>query len=139
MAIYFGQDIATKLTQADAFFASGNHIQSLDWLSYPDAERKAGLLQSEREIDSHLGIALETSYSTTSFPITENSSFRPDYAVFEHALFLLNNTARMRTAAHGAEMIESEEYQKQEVKFGVGISPMAIVYLRLNNIQVERG
>lgn len=139
MAIYFGQDIAVKLAQADAYFAEGNHIQALDWLGYTDNERKAALLQSERVIDSHLGLMLETEYSTTSFPIVENSSYRPDYAVFEEALYLLDNTARMRSATHGAEMIESEEYQAEERKFGLSISPQALCFLRINRIQIERG
>jgi hypothetical protein len=139
MAIYFGLTIAAKLVIADAYYATGNHIRSYDWNEYVDDEKKASLLQAEREIDAHLGIALEENYSSTSFPIVDGSSFRPDYAVFEHALYLLENTARTRTAAGGAEMIESEEYQAEEKKMGLSISPQAVMFLKVNRIQVERG
>ena len=139
MAIYFGITIAEKLTQADAYYGVANHIRSLDWGSYVENEQKAALLQAEREIDAHLGIALEENYSETSFPISEYSSYRPDYAIFEQALYLLNNTARQRTSSSGAELIESEQYQEQERTIGVGIAPEAMVFLRINRIQMERG
>ena len=139
MAIYFGQTITEKLSQADTYYGVANHIRNLDWNMYVDNEQKAALLQAEREIDSHLGIALEENYSNTDFPISEYSSYRPDYAVMEQALYLLTNTARQRTSSSGAELIESEQYQEDERTIGVGISPEAMVFLRVNKIQVERG
>lgn len=139
MAIYFGQDIATKLTQADAFFGVNSHIRTYDWAEYTDDEQKAALVQAERELDGHIGMSLEESYSETSFPIVEHSSYRPDYAVFEQALFLLDNTARSRGASGGVKAIESEEYQREERTTGVTIAPAASMYLRLARIQMERG
>lgn len=139
MAIYFGQVIATKLTQADTYFGEANHIRHYDWDGYSDNEKKASLLQSERELDAHLGLILEDEYSTTDWPYESAPSFRPDYAVFEHAFFLLENTARRKTASGGAEMIESDEYQARETTVGVGISPAALVFLRQNRLQLERG
>jgi hypothetical protein len=139
MAIYFGKTITEKLALADTYFGLNSHIRHYDWDGYSDDDQKAALVQSEREIDAHLGITLEQNYSSTSFPIVTGSSYRPDYAVMEHAFFMLENTARTRSSASGAEMIESEQYQEQEKTTGLNISPTALMYLRVNRIQVERG
>lgn len=139
MGYYFGQSTATKLTLADTYFGVSNHIRHFDWNEYTDDERTAAIIQAERELDAHLGLVLEDEYSSTSFPIAAAPSFRPDYAVFEHGFYLLENTARTRTASGGAEMIESEGYQEAEKTVGVGIAPEALVFLRVNRIQIERG
>lgn len=139
MAIYFGQDIATKLTQADTYYGIANHIMANDWAQYDDDEKKASLLQAEREVNLYLGIDLEDRYDTTSWPITGAENFRPDYAIFEHAYFILDNTARTRTGSDGAKDIESESYQEEERDVGVGMSPQAARFLRINRIQIERG
>ena len=138
MPIYFGQDIATKLSQADDYFATDNHIQAYDWAEYSDTEKKAALTQSERELDAHMGLCLELNYSTTSFPIIENSSFRPDYAVMEHAFFLLDNTARVSADSGGVKRIESDRYQREERTTGVVISPKALVFLRAQVRKIAR-
>ena len=141
MAIYFGQTITEKLSQADDYFAAGNHIRYLDWGKYEDDEKKAGLLQAEREVNLYLGLnySLEDMYSETSFPISHCANFRPDYAVFEHALFILDNTARTNTSSTGFKMIESESYQEEERDTGVPLAPQASRFLQMNRIAIERG
>ena len=139
MAIYFGQLIAAKLVLADAYYAEDNDIRTYDWDKYSDNEKKAGLNQAEREVDLYLGISLEDEYSTQSWPITGFPNFRPDYAIFEHAYFILDNTARTRSSTTGVKDIESEEYQEEERDHGVGLSPQATRFLRLNRIQIDRG
>jgi hypothetical protein len=139
MAIYFGRTIAEKLTQANAYYAADSHINHFDWSDYTDDEKKAGLTQAEREVDLYLGIILERSYSNTSFPISEWDNYRPDYAIFEHALFILSNTARKNTAKNGVVTLESDAYQKQEKQEGVAMSPQAERFIRINRIRIERG
>ena len=140
MAIYFGQTIALKLAQAELYFALGNHIQAVDWSEYDSNEKSAGLLQAEREVNLYLGTDLEYNYSATSWPESDNTNFRPDYAIFEQAFFILGNTARTKGAdANGAEMIESADYQRQEMNQGVGMSPQATRFLQMNRTQIERG
>lgn len=139
MAIYFGISIADKLIQADAYFATDNHILAFDWAEYSDDEKKAGLNQAEREVDLYLGVDLELEYSSTDWPESYNKNFRPDYAIFEQAYFILDNTARTKAAANGAQMIESEQYQEEERNTGVGMSPQATRFLRLNRMQIDRG
>jgi hypothetical protein len=139
MAIYFGQLIAEKLTQADAYYAVGNHINAHDWAKLTDDDKKAGLLQSEREVNLYLGTDLETNYSNTDWPESSNPNFRPDYAIFEDARFILENTVRTKEGTDGARRIESEEYQEEEKDQGVGLSPQAQRFLRLNRTQISRG
>jgi hypothetical protein len=139
MAIYFGEDIATKLGLADDYYAEGNHIRAYDWAQFGVNEQKAGLLQAEREINAYLGIDLELSFSSTSFPISACPNKRPDYSVFEHALFILDNTARTKTGTDGAQYIESDEYQEEEKNTGVTLSPQAQRFLGMNRIQSSRG
>ena len=139
MAVYFGQTIDEKLSQAEDYFASDNHIQHLDWAEYTEDEKKAGLNQAEREVNLYLGINLEENYDDTDWPVDWNKNFRPDYACMEQAFFILENTARTKTGGDGAEMIESEEYQREERAHGVGLSPQATRYLRMNRLQLDRG
>ena len=136
---YFDQDITEKLTQADTYYGAANHIRSIDWSKNTDDEQKAGLNQAQREVDLYLGINLEEDYSDQDFPISDFENFRPDYAIFEHALFILENTARTRASGSGAQEIESEEYQEEERNNGVTMAPQAARFLQLNRIQLQRG
>ena len=87
----------------------------------------------------YIGTNLEDNYDDTSWPADWNQNFRPDYAIFEQAFFILDNTARTRTSSAGAEQIESTMYQQQERTTGVGLSPQATRFLQLNRIQATRG
>lgn len=136
---YFDKTITEKLEQADSYYSADNHIRSVDWDRNTDDEKKAGLNQAQREVDLYLGCSLEQSYDDQDFPIYEWDSFRPDFAIFEHALFILENTARTRTSGAGAQEIESEQYQEEERTSGVPMSPQATRFLKLNRIQLARG
>ena len=139
MAIYFGKTIDEKLALADIYYAESNHIRSFDWAEHGTNAQKASLNQAEREVNLYLGADMERDFSATSWPAEWNLNFRPDYAIFEHALFILENTARAKLATSGAEMIESEGYQEEERTSGVGLSPQATRFLQLNRIQIDRG
>lgn len=136
---YFDKTIDEKLTQADTYYGAANHIRHFDWERNTEDERKAGLNQAEREVNLYLGMDLAENYSDEDFPISDFENFRPDYAIFEHALFILENTARTRASATSAQEIESEEYQEEERISGVTMSPQATRFLQLNRIQLQRG
>lgn len=136
---YFDKTIDEKLAQADAYYGAANHIRHFDWARNTENEQKAGLNQAQREVDLYLGINLEEDYSDQDFPLSDFENFRPDYAIFEHALFILENTARTRASATSAQEIESEEYQEEERISGVTMSPQATRFLQLNRIQLQRG
>ena len=84
---YFDKTIDEKYAQANTYYADGNHVRAFDWLKISESERKAGLNQAQREVDLYLGTDLEDTYDDQDFPIGDNPNFRPDYAIFEHALF----------------------------------------------------
>jgi hypothetical protein len=136
---YFGQTITEKLSQADDYYAVDNHIKYLDWNAYSDNEQKAALQQSEREINLYLGLDLAENYSSTDWPISGLPNYRPDFAIFEQALFILDNTARTKSAATSATTIESEDYQEEERNTGLGIAPQATRFLQMKVTQIERG
>ena len=136
---YFDKTITEKLAQADVYYAADNHIRHFDWDRNTDDEKKAGLNQAQREVDLYLGINLEENYSDQDFPLADWENFRPDYAIFEHSLFILENTARTKASGSGAQEIESEEYQEEERTSGVTMSPQAQRFLQLNRIQLARG
>ena len=137
MAIYFGQDADTKLALADAYYDERS-VYKYDWNKLSDAEKKLGLLHSEDRINMHLGLDLEENYSSQSFPLGDNPNFRPDYAIFVDALFLLENSARTAESTEGVRRIESEDYQREERQSGVPIAPEALRYLRINRLQITR-
>lgn len=136
---YFDKTLDEKVAQADDYYAVDNHISHFDWDKWSNDEHKAAVAQSEREINLYLGIDLLEVYGDEDFPIADWENFRPDFAIFEQAFFILDNTARTRTSASGPEAIESEQYQKEERTSGVGVSPQATRFLQLNRIQLERG
>ena len=139
MAIYFGQDLATKYALANTYYGVNSHIMAHSWASETEDDRKAALVQAEREVDMYLGISLEDAYSEQSWPIEDSPNYRPDYAIFEQAWFILDNTVRKESGSDGAGFIESERYQEQERNTGVGLSPQAERFLRVNRCQISRG
>jgi len=139
MAIYFGLTITAKLAIADTYYGVNSHIMAHNWADVDEDDQKASLVQAEREVDMYLGISLEDRFDETSFPISGFANFRPDYAIFEHALFILDNTARKAEGTDGEGFIESDLYQEQERNTGVGLSPQATRFLGMNRLQVSRG
>ena len=138
MSIYFGLDIDEKLIQADAYY-NNSSILKYDWSKLSDEEKQLGLAQAEREVNLYLGIDLEYSYSETDWPLDYRPNFRPDYAIFEHAYFILDNTVRTSTSKDGVIGIETSAYQVEEKQTGVVMSPQAERYLKINRVSIQRG
>jgi len=136
---YFDLTIDGKLAQADAYYAADNHIRHMDWERNSSATQKAGLNQAEREVNLYLGTDLADIYGDDDFPVVGAENFRPDFAIFEHALFILENTARTHAANSGARDIESVDYQEEERTSGVTMSPQATRFLQLTRSQLDRG
>lgn len=139
MAVYFGETLETKYTLAETYFGVNSHIRSHDWANFTEDDKKAALIQSEREIDSYLAIVMDTCYDDINWPLDYRPNFRPDQAVFEQALYILDNTARTEDSSDGAAFIESASYQERERDDGVGVSPQAQRFLKLSRVQLDRG
>jgi hypothetical protein len=139
MAVYFGEDLATKYALANTYYGVNSHIRTHDWAKETEADKKAALVQAEREINMYLATDMDTVYDDYDWPLDVCPNFRPDYAIFEHALYILDETVRTKEGTDGAKDIESDEYQEEEKTTGVGISPQATRFLKLNRIQACRG
>ena len=139
MAIYFGKTLEEKYTQSNAYYGAESHIRHHDWEAETEPDKKAALIQAEREVNLYCGTDYERFYSNTDWPVSGIPNLRPDYAIFEQALFILDETVRTKAGTDGPKDIESDEYQQEEKNTGVGISPQATRFLQLNRLQSARG
>jgi hypothetical protein len=119
------------ITDANAFFAATNHVRALDWVNYSTDERTGALAQAKRELELFIGRDAEDPAST--------DRFRDDYAIFEQALFILDNTVRTVSSENSAQMVETVDTQQRDRFYGVTISPIAQKYLARQRIRISRG
>jgi hypothetical protein len=139
MAVYFGESLADKYALAEVYYGDESHIRTHDWAKETEADKKAALVQSERQVDKAIGVDMDTLYADIDWPVSANPNFRPDEAIFEQALFILDNTVRTKEGSDGAKKIESDEYQEEEKVSGVGLAPATTDCLRMNMTQISRG
>jgi len=124
----------TKSTM-DTYFGINNDTRHWEYVSFSDGLRTAAFNQAVREIESVLGKEL-TDPSNTSDDYIE----RVDYAVYEQALWILQQT-NINKGKEGEAVIDlakDEEYQTIERKEKL-LSPKAARYLRLDFIRIARG
>ena len=119
------------ITDANTYYAATNHIKAFDWSQYSTAERTGGLAQAQREVEVYLDRDL--------YDPTAGARYRDDYAVFEQALFLLEETVRTRESESSAELVETVNTEAQEKYYGVVMSPMAMRYMALNRRRIVIG
>lgn len=139
MAIYFGKTVDEKYALSNEYYSAESHIRHHDWTEETESDKKAALVQAEREINLYLGTNLERFNSDTDWPVDAHPNLRPDYAIFEQSLYILDETVRAKAGTDGPKQIESELYQEQEENSGVGMSPQAMRFLQLNRLQSARG
>ena len=119
------------IADADAYYATTNHVRSFDWANYSTDERTGALAQAKREIELFINRDV-TDPATTD-------RFRDDYAIFEQALFILDETVRTTTSENSAQMIETVDTEQRERNYGVTLCPMAQKYLARQRLKVSRG
>ncbi len=118
-------------TDADTFFGTDNHIRAYDWTNYGDDERTAAVAQAQRELQVWLARDLVDP--------TTGDTYRDDYACFEQALFILDNTVRTRNSETSAQRIETVDTMERDKYFGVTICPQSMRYLALPRVRITRG
>ena len=119
------------ITDANTYYAATNHVRALDWANYSTEERTGALAQAKREIELFI-----------NRDVTDPSGidrFRDDYAIFEQALFILDETIRTVNSQNSAQMIETVDSEQREQYYGVTLSPMAQKYLARQRLKVSRG
>lgn len=77
-------DLSTNA--ADEYFGPRNHVKHSIWAGFDDDQRAAALAQAARQVSGKIGGDVA---NDTDIP---DSFYRPSYAVFEQALYLLQNS-----------------------------------------------
>lgn len=119
------------ITDANTFFAATNHVRALDWSNYSTDERTGALAQAKRELELFIGRDAEDPAST--------DRFRDDYAIFEQALYILDETVRTIGSQNSAQMIETVDSEQRERFYGITLCPIAQKYLARQRIRISRG
>ena len=119
------------ITEANTFFAETNHIRSNDWSKYTTNERTGALAQAQRE--------LEVYFNRDADDPASGDRYRDDYAIFEQALFILDETVRTQSSTTGARIIETVDSEQRDKYRGVTICPMAMRYLAIPRMHMVRG
>ena len=119
------------ITEANTFFAEANHVRSNDWSKYTTAERTGALAQAQRELEVYFNRSAEDPSAT--------ARYRDDYAIFEQALFILDETVRTRSSTTGARIIETVDSEQRDKYRGVTLCPMAMRYLAIPRMHMVRG
>lgn len=119
------------ITDANTYFAETNHIRSKDWANYETAERTGALAQAKRELELFMARDVYNPGTT--------DRFRDDYAIFEQALFILDETVRTTNSQNSAQIIETVDSEQRDWTYGIGICPMAQKYLCRQRLRISRG
>ena len=117
----------------DTYFHPDNHVKSYNWRSYTVDEQNAAFNQAYRELTANQGRDLED-------PTTDTQVYRDDYAVYEQALWILQNTPRQGSSGV-PQVIDLAKDEEKEIldRKGVLISPDAKMYFELSSIKMVRG
>ena len=119
------------ITDANLFFAATNHVRALDWANYSTDERTGALAQSKRELELFIGRDAEDPATT--------DHFRDDYAIFEQALFILDQTVRTVSSENSAQMVETVDTEQRSLNYGVTLCPIAQKFLARQRLRISRG
>ena len=65
--------------------------------------------------------------------------FRDDYAIFEQAIYLLDQTVRTRESVNSAQIVETVDQAERDRYYGVTISPAAMRFLAAKRVRFTNG
>ena len=119
------------ITDANTYFSATNHVRALDWANYSTNERTGALAQSKRELELFIGRNVEDPASS--------DHFRDDYAIFEQAMYILDNTVRTVSSQNSAQMIDTPTTELRERDYGLTICPIAQKFLARQRLRISRG
>lgn len=104
--------LSIAVADADKYFQKDNHIMSGPWLSFESNIRKATVAQATRIITRVIGYDV-----ADEAVITEPVNYRPDYAVFEQALFMLLNSSAVPDGTRaGPKYVSSDPNSSNKVR-----------------------
>ena len=112
--------MAITKENAEVYFRSDNHTKSQKWSSFNDTEKTAAIAQARRDITMMMDITLDDNEDD----YIEGDFIRNDYAVYEQALFSLQNTVSPNEEGSGPQYEQTEPDARM-------ISPIARRWLGL--------
>ena len=121
-------------TAADQYFREGAHLRWKDWSAAGTKDREAALSQATRELELSVGRTMTEAASGWA------SGPRDDYAVFEQALYLIEELPRMRGqgVSEVVDLGKRGDTKERNVR-DIGIAPMAQRWLGGNRLRAVRG
>ena len=132
--------MATSITRtlADTYFAAANHILSSVWLGYnATALRDPAIAQAIRECSQAIGSSI------TNETVNADDYYYPDRAVYEQALYILNNsshTANGESAAPKWQTVDRDGSDKEKDRPFIGPETARWLLIRQGStISIARG
>lgn len=120
------------LDDCEAYFAPDRDLRSKTWLGYSQQERKASFEQAKRDIRLSIGRDL---YQTTN----QADTIRDDYAVFEQAIYLLQNLSRAKENRAVVDLTRSKAERAEPDVGSVAICRQAQKWLGITRFKMARG
>ena len=117
---------------ANEYFLPSNHIKSYSWRKYNKDDKVAAFAQAVRVLQASQGREMED-------PDSDDDTYRDDYAVYEQALFILENTPRQLSGGVPNVVNLVDDNNDELERKGVLISPDAAMYFAMNRIHLVRG
>ena len=115
----------------DATTYFDTHVKKLDWDNFGTDEKTAALVQAQRELEARL--------NRDMVDPSDDDRYRDDYAVFEQALFLLEETVRTTNSQNSAQIIETVDSEQRDKYYGITICPQAMIFLAVQKLRISRG
>ena len=117
------------LDDCDAYYRPDNHIKANKWKAYDVELRNAAFTQAQRDIQVYLNRTLDDPQSA--------DIYRDDYAVYEQALYMLENgNIQEKPGSDSVVKIgRNEEFQEDDN----WLSPQALRFMQMSMVKVARG
>jgi hypothetical protein len=117
------------ISDCNAYYQPDNHVKANKWRAFDDVLRNAAFVQAQRDIKVYLNRTLDDPLSA--------DIYRDDYAVYEQALYMLENGNIQKTAgASKAVKIGRNEEHREDDNW---LSPQALRYMQMSMVKIARG
>jgi|LSQX01.1.fsa_nt_gb hypothetical protein len=130
--------MAIDIDGAEAYFAIGKHSAADTWQRYPNSRREGAVAESKRVLSRTLGRPMREDEE----PYKAGDKTRDEYAVYEHALYLLEGAETASPYSGSAVNIfrsarsEADQFQSGKRQY---IAPEALRWLGYSGTVVVRG
>ena len=124
-------------TLADTYYGTTNHLQSTVWTGFSTTLRDASIAHAIRDCSQALGVSL------IAETVNDDDYYRPDYAAYEQALFLLVNsshTANGESAAPKWQTVDNDGIDKEKDRHFIGPEAQRWLLIKQGSlVKIARG